>query len=128
MRYLLDTHTFLWWCAAEPKLSVDATTVISNSENVIYVSAVSAWEIAIKSRLGKLPLPSKPDDFMSKMLQRHAFSVLEISMKHTLAEYYLPIHHHDPFDRLLIAQASLENMTLISNDKLITKYQITTLW
>lgn len=128
MNYLLDTHTFLWWCAADKQLSSTAITIISDAQNHIFVSAVSGWEIAIKSRLGKLPLPDKPNAFMAAMLKLHAFEVLEISMRHAVAEYELDNHHSDPFDRLLISQAKLEDLTLITNDSLIAKYNVETVW
>lgn len=128
MNLLLDTHTFLWWCAADKQLSPKAVKLISDAKNHVFVSAVSGWEIAIKSRLGKLPLPETPDVFMAAMLKQHAFEVLEISMSHAVAEFDLASHHSDPFDRLLITQAELEGFTLITNDALIAKYDVETLW
>jgi len=128
VNYLLDTHTFLWWCAADKQLSNTAINLISDAKNRVFVSAVSGWEIAIKSRLGKLPLPDKPDVFMANMLKHHSFEVLEISMSHAVAEYDLESHHSDPFDRLLIVQTKLEGLTLISNDGLIAKYNVATVW
>lgn len=128
MRLLLDTHTFLWWCADDPSLSQLAREHIAESNNEVYLSAVSAWEIAIKARLGKLPLPDKPDKFVAAMLKRHGFGVLTISMKHVLADHDLPTHHSDPFDRLLIAQAIIEDLSLISNDAKLANYPVTVLW
>lgn len=128
MNYLLDTHTFLWWCAADKQLSDTAVKLISDAKHDVFVSAVSGWEIAIKSRLGKLPLPDKPDVFVAAMLKRHAFGVLEINMRHAVAEYDLDSHHSDPFDRLLIVQAKREGLTLITNDALIAKYDVATIW
>lgn len=128
MRLLLDTHTFLWWTANDPQLSKGAETAIASAENEVYVSAVNGWEIAIKARLGKLPLPEVPDLFVARMVQRHAFSVLSISLTHTLREYHLPTHHSDPFDRLLVAQAQLEKLTLVTNDALVARYNVSTLW
>ena len=128
MKLLLDTHTFLWWCANDPQLSRDAVQAISDAENDVFISAVNGWEISIKARLGKLPLPEAPLTFMQRMLERHAFGVLQITLSHTLAEFDLPAHHSDPFDRLLIAQAQKEGMTLVTNDRLIHIYTVKTLW
>ena len=128
MRLLLDTHTFLWWTADDPKLSSGAEAAIASATNEVLVSAVNGWEIAIKARLGKLPLPEAPDLFVARMVQRHAFGVLPVSLTHALHEYHLPTHHSDPFDRLLIAQAQLEKLTLVTNDALVAQYNVSTLW
>jgi len=128
MRLLLDTHTFLWWCANSPRLSQAAANAIADGSNDVYISAVNGWEIAIKARLGKLPLPDKPDVFMTAMLKQHAFGVLPISLSHAVAEHDLQTHHSDPFDRLLISQAHLEGMTLVTNDAQINRYSVATLW
>lgn len=125
---LLDTHTFLWWCAADMRLSEVARDAIADGNNRVLVSAVSGWEIAIKARLGKLPLPQAPAAFMAAMLARHRFEVLPVSMAHALAEYDLPVHHSDPFDRLLIAQAKHEGLMLVSNDGQIARYEVAWLW
>ena len=128
MQLLLDTHTFLWWTANDSRLSEEAKAAIGSATNEVFVSAVNGWEIAIKSRLGKLPLPEAPDLFIARMTQQHAFSVLPITLTHAAHEYYLPPHHSDPFDRLLVAQAQLERLTLVTNDALIERYDAETLW
>ena len=128
MILLLDTHAFLWWCAADTQLSEVARDAIADGNNRVLVSAVSGWEIAIKARLGKLPLPQAPAAFMAAMLTRHRFEVLPVRMAHALAEYDLPAHHNDPFDRLLIAQAKHEGLTLVSNDGQIARYEVARLW
>lgn len=128
MRLLLDTHTFLWWTANDQKLSSGAEAAIASATNEVLVSAVNGWEIAIKARLGKLPLPEAPDLFVARMVQQHAFGVLPVSLTHALHEYHLPTHHSDPFDRLLIAQAQLEKLTLVTNDALVAQYNVSTLW
>ena len=128
MRLLLDTHTFLWWCADDPHLSKNARRVISDADNDVFVSAVNGWEIAIKARLGKLILPDRPDRFMTKMLTRHAFGVLPITLSHALGEHDLPTHHSDPFDRLLVSQANSEKLTLVTDDARIRRYGASTLW
>lgn len=128
MRLLLDTHTFLWWTADDERLSEDAKSAVGSGTNEVFVSAVNGWEIAIKSRLGKLPLPEAPNLFIARMVQHHAFSVLPIALTHVVQDYHLPAYHSDPFDRLLIAQAQLEKLTLVTNDALIKKYSVKTLW
>ena len=128
MRLLLDTHTFLWWTADDPRLSENAKEAIASAANEVFISAVNGWEIAIKTRLGKLPLPEAPDLFMAHMVQRHAFGVLPITLMHAVREYHLPSHHSDPFDRLLVAQAGLEKLVLVTNDALIKPYGVSTLW
>lgn len=125
---LLDTHTLLWWAAASPKLSEPAKAAIADAANEIYVSAVSGWEIAIKARLGKLPLPQTPAAFMARMVARHAFEVLPITLSHAVYEYHLPTLHSDPFDRLLIAQAKLEDMPFVTNDGVVSQYDVAVLW
>ncbi len=128
MRFLLDTHTFLWWTANDTQLSEPAKAAIADADNDVFVSAVSGWEIAIKARLGKLPLPEAPNLFMARMVARHAFGVLPITLTHVVRDYHLPTLHSDPFDRLLIVQAKLEGMTLVTNDGLVKQYGVKTLW
>lgn len=128
MRLLLDTHAFLWWCADDPRLTETVLQTVATADSEVFVSAVTGWEIAIKTRLGKLPLGEAPDAFITRMLARHAFGVLPISLRHTLRDYSLPTHHSDPFDRLLVAQAQLEALTLVTNDDKISRYDVPTLW
>ena len=128
MNYLLDTHSFLWWCANDSRLSSQAIEVIADIENNIFLSVVSAWEISIKSRIGKLPLPEAPEVFISNMLKLHSFYILPISMTHALADYHLANHHNDPFDRLLISQSITEDFILITNDSKILNYELKTFW
>lgn len=128
MRLLLDTHTFLWWCAADSRLSQTVLQVVADETNEVLVSAVSGWEVAIKARLGKLPLEESPEAFMARMLAHHAFGVLPVTMRHAVRDYALPAHHSDPFDRLLVAQAQLEELTLVTDDALVRRYEVKTLW
>ena len=128
MRLLLDTHAFLWWCANDSRLSQAALHAIADADNEVSVSAVNGWEISIKARLGKLPLPDPPRIFMNKMLERHAFGVLPITLTHALAEFDLPTHHNDPFDRLLVAQAQVEGLTLVTDDGKLQMYGVDLLW
>lgn len=124
----MDTHAFLWWCTDDAHLSDAARQGIANAENEVYVSAASGWEIAIKTRIGKLELGEAPEAFMLRMLGQHAFGILPIALRHTLRDYDLPTYHSDPFDRLLIAQAQLESLTLVTNDDKIVRYDVPSLW
>jgi PIN domain nuclease of toxin-antitoxin system len=94
----------------------------------VYLSTVSAWEIAIKTRLKRLELPRPPAEFVPEMISRHSLAVLSISLTHTLHEFELPSLHSDPFDRLLVAQAVKEGMQLVTNDRLVVEYDVPTLW
>ena len=120
MILLLDTHAILWWLDDPTSLSAAAREAITDPENEVFVSAVSAWEIAIKRGLGKLDAPA---DF-AITIETCGFQSLPITIAHGLATEQLPPHHRDPFDRMLIAQAQLENATLITRDPLIAMYQV----
>ena len=123
MNYLLDTHILLWWLSEPKKLTSPVFEVISNPTNEIFVSAVSAWEIAIKKGLKKLKAPKD----LIQMLASKDLKQLPILFEHTLAVEKLKPFHNDPFDRLLIAQAKYEKMTIITADKWIPKYKISSL-
>lgn len=121
MKLLLDTHTILWWLSNDPSLSAEARNIIAQKYNTAYVSAASAWEIAIKKSLGKL---DAPDDFEQTVIL-NGFKPLSINFSHSQLAGELPRHHDDPFDRMLIAQSKLEQLTLISNDKKLRHYDVT---
>lgn len=127
MKYLLDTNVFLWSNGAPEKLNRRATTVLSGSSEV-YLSAASSWEIAIKFALRALRLPSPPSRFIPDALRMLSIRSLEISHFHSLAAGALPPHHRDPFDRMLIAQASSEEMVLLTADKVFAKYEVETMF
>ena len=120
---LLDTHALLWWLADDPQLSADARTAIADPDSVVAVSAASAWEIAIKSAAGKLRAPAE----LEQQLQRERFVPLPIRLPHALRAGALPPHHADPFDRMLVAQAELEGLTLVTRDPALRSYGIETL-
>ena len=103
MSYLLDTHIFLWWVLNHPNLSRSIRATIADPTHDVYVSAASAWEMIIKSSIGKLTLPSSPEHWIKEQLRLNAFLPLPISIEHALAVASLPPLHKDPFDRLLIA-------------------------
>ena len=128
MKVLLDTHVFLWWITDDPRLSPRAREIIANGANVLFLSAASGWEIAIKTKLGRLRLPDKPERFILKQLESNAIEVLPVQMSHALHVYALPDHHRDPFDRLLIAQAQLEKLPILTADPQISRYEVETIW
>ena len=128
MRYLLDTHVFLWWNLGDSQLSDNATAIISDGNNEIFLSAVSAWEIAIKVAKKRLTIPEEPVRFVPSRMQLHGFQPLPIQIHHATRIYELPIYHTDPFDRLLIAQSQIESMPLISVDADIRRYEVEVIW
>ena len=123
MNLLLDTHAFLWWVSDDPRLNAAARAAIAQPSTLVFISAVTAWEISIKSALGKL---DAPEDYEVE-LERHRLRALPIQNAHALAVKHLPLHHQDPFDRLLIAQAQLERLTLVTHDGRIALYEVSTL-
>src|SRR5262249_34386379 len=128
MRYLLDTHTFMWADSDPSRLSTKAAAAISDPENTILISLVSIWEIQIKHQLGKLPLAIPLNEIIERQRNENAFELLPITLPHVLALDGIPLHHRDPFNRLLIAQAQVEGLTLISHDSLMTQYPVQVLW
>ena len=128
MRVLLDTHTFLWFVLGEAQLSSTATSHILDPVNTKLVSPASYWEIAIKIRLGKYTLHEPYEAFMQRGIFGNGFRILPIEPQHTAVLTTLPLHHRDPFDRLLIAQAMVEQIPIISDDSLFDAYPIMRLW
>lgn len=127
-RYLLDTHCWLWWNALPERLSRQALDTITNGENSILFSVISAWEISIKHALGKLQLPVEPGKYIPSRLAANRMTALPVQLGHTLRVNRLPHHHRDPFDRLLIAQAQNDNLTIITADPLFNAYEVPILW
>jgi len=128
VRFLLDTHTFLWWITDDPHLSERARQVISDPENEMFLSAASGWEMAIKTQLGKLQLPDRFEQFIAEQLFRNNITSLPVMMSHALHVQSLPLHHRDPFDRLLIAQGQLEKMPIITTDSVFADYDVEIVW
>ena len=128
MRVLLDTHTFLWFLLEAPQLSTTASDVIIDPTNDVEVSPATYWEIAIKIRLGKYALPEPYDIFIEREITTNDFHILPIEPKHTAVLTTLPLHHRDPFDRLLIAQALVEAIPILSVDTAFDAYPVTRLW
>jgi PIN domain nuclease of toxin-antitoxin system len=128
VKFLLDTHALLWFLLNDAHLSSNAKSIISDLNNDVLVSPASYWEIAIKISLGKYRLDQPFAYFIEQELIKNDFSILPITIQHTEVVCTLPFHHRDPFDRLLIAQAMVENIPLLSNDMVFDKYSITRLW
>lgn len=122
-KLLLDTHVFLWWRMNDPLLRKDARSAIADAD-IVFVSAASAWEAAIKASLGRLKLP----DTVASGVEDSGFEKLPITFSHAEGAAALPLHHHDPFDRMLIAQAAAENLTLVTHDRKLEAYAVSILW
>jgi PIN domain nuclease of toxin-antitoxin system len=128
MRFLLDTHTLLWAFTASSSLSTRARRLLEDGSNEILVSAVSAWEIATKVRLGKLPTGEELISEFSFYLKQLGVEALPISMEHALRAGRLPGEHRDPFDRMLIAQSQAEDIPILSNDRIFDEYHVQRIW
>jgi PIN domain nuclease of toxin-antitoxin system len=128
MRLLLDTHAFLWFITADPKLSATAEQVIRDPANTPLLSIASAWEIAIKVNQGRLPIPQPFDRFIAQQLEINRVGILPIELQHTYEIARMPLHHRDPFDRLLISQAISEGIPLVSTDSAFDAYPVQRLW
>ena len=129
MRLLLDTRAFLWWVFADSKLSRRARVAIEDDvQNEVFVSAASAWEIATKYRIGKLPNAAAVANDVAGTLAAEGFGELSVSIRHAQRAGGLVGHHRDPFDRMLIAQALLNDLTLVSNERAFDAYGVNRLW
>lgn len=124
MRLLLDTHVFLWAAGRPEELAQPARLAIADAQNEVYVSAAVAWEITIKTSLGKLKVPGDPATWFPARVRSLGFDQLPILSEHALAVGALPDHHRDPFDRILVAQAQLEGMHLVTRDPDFQKYPV----
>ena len=128
MNLLLDTHTFLWWITDAPNLSQTARQLIGDSHNTLYWSAASSWEVSIKYALGRLPLPEVPEIFLPSEIAQNRIEPLPIIDVHAFRAGELPLHHRDPFDRMLVAQAQLESLVLLTNDQKLGLYDVEVQW
>ena len=128
MKLLLDTHAFLWWITDDGRLSEAARRAISDRDNEVFFSAVSAWELAIKAGIGKLTLNEDLSGFVHEQLLENRFAPLPLTLEHALRVRDLPGHHQDPFDRALIAQVQVEGMRLVSRDTILSRYPVDVLW
>jgi PIN domain nuclease of toxin-antitoxin system len=123
MKLLLDTHILIWWLSETSRLSQTEVDLITNPDNFIFVSAATAWEIAVKKMVGKLEAP----DDLPAALAVNNFLELPITIEHSQKLYHLPLHHNDPFDRIMIAQAISEDLTFMTRDAKIALYEIKTI-
>lgn len=128
MALLLDTHAFLWFIDDDPRLGLEAAERISDSDARVLVSVVSLWEIVIKLGTGKLTLERSIEDLWPESLAANRFEALHVTPEHVLALTPLPLHHRDPFDRLLIAQAISEGLPIISADAAFDAYSVERIW
>lgn len=128
MRFLLDTHAFLWWITKSDLLSEQARDIIRDGASTLYLSAASGWEIATKAALGRLQLPDEPEKVIPEQMALNAILGLPIEMSHALRVYSLPARHRDPFDRMLIAQSQVEDLPILTSDPQIARYEVEVVW
>jgi PIN domain nuclease of toxin-antitoxin system len=128
MRLLIDTHCWLWWFGDPDRLNDDAKRLIANKANTVYLSSASSWEIAIKAALGKLQIPEPPGKYVPSRLSSQGMSSLPIEHRHALHVFSLPHHHRDPFDRMLVAQAQVESLPILTADQLLSAYDVKLIW
>jgi PIN domain nuclease of toxin-antitoxin system len=128
MKLLLDTHTFIWWYNEPKRLPATVLSACQDTENVLMLSVASAWEMQIKSQLGKLHLTKPLSDIIHRQQEQNLLQILPITLPVVLALDNLPLHHRDPFDRLLIAQAQVEQLLLVSKDSKFEEYSVSLLW
>ncbi len=120
MRLLLDTHILLWWLTDDPRMPEKSREVIRDGKNQVFISSASAWEMVIKKSLGKLRIPAD----LKGQIETARFEVLNVTIDHALAVGDLPAHHFDPFDRILVAQALFEDLTIVTQDPMIHRYDV----
>jgi PIN domain nuclease of toxin-antitoxin system len=128
MRFLLDTHTFIWWDSQIERLSERAKAICQDPENELFLSVGSLWEIQIKGQLGKVKLNRPLADLVQEQQDVNNIILLNVKAQHIFFLDELPLFHKDPFDRILIAQAKVENLSLISNDEVMKNYPIPVEW
>ena len=128
LKFLLDTHALLWWLFDDPQLPQRARDAIAQTAAPVFMSSASGWEIAIKSRLGKLPYAQEAVKNLADLLRAARIEALPITLDHALAAGALPGPLKDPFDRMLIVQAQIEHLTLVSADRAFKRYRVPLLW
>jgi PIN domain nuclease of toxin-antitoxin system len=129
VKVLLDTHVFLWWSSERAaRVSERVRDILGDGSNDVAFSTVSAWEIAIKVGTGRLAIPDVLERYLPRRLRDHGFEVLPVELAHALRVGSLPPIHHDPFDRMLIAQAQVEGIPLITADPAVSRYDVETIW
>ena len=128
MRYLLDTHTFIWWDSNASELSSTVFNLLKNPANNFWFSVASVWEMQIKLQAGKLNLRMSLPEIVEHQQKNNRIELLPILLPHALSLDGLPLHHKDPFDRILIAQAQVEKLTLVSHDAIFAQYGVAVMW
>jgi PIN domain nuclease of toxin-antitoxin system len=128
MRFLIDTHCWIWAFSARARLNDSALALIGSGENTVVFSAVSAAEIAIKVRVGKLNLPYPAKEYVASRIEDSGVKTMPLYIHHAIRVADLPLHHRDPFDRLLIAQAQAEGLPLMTADPTVAKYDVEIIW
>ncbi len=130
MTYLLDAHTFLWWARDNPVLSQNARSILQNPNNPVALSVASVWELSLKCSLGKLPdfEPFQNSALLSRFLVSQGIQLLPITLVDIAQAASLPMHHKDPFDRMIVAQAQRQQMTLVSKDDVLKSYAVQIVW
>jgi PIN domain nuclease of toxin-antitoxin system len=128
VKYLLDTMVWLWSVGPTELIGRAGLEILSSGSDEIYLSAASSWEIAIKAKLGKFQPPEAPGPYVRSRLAKQGIRSLSITQDHTLSVYDLPLHHSDPFDRLIIAQALAEDMVILTSDRMFKKYSVDLVW
>lgn len=128
MRVLLDTHAFLWWNAGDDRLSDEAKAIITDGRTEVLVSVASIWEVATKVAKGRLIIPDEVGRYVADRLDRNHWSSLPIDVDHVVRAATLPRIHLDPFDRMLVAQAQLVGVPILTKDAVLTRYDVETIW
>lgn len=128
MKYLLDTVVWLWSISAAENINKTGREILEDGEAEIYLSALTSWEVSIKIRLGKLRLPSPPAQCIPAFMAKQGLRPLPITHIHAAKVYDLPLHHTDPFDRLLVAQALIEDVVILTADRVFDKYPMQSVW
>ena len=128
MRILLDTNALIWWSVRDRRLSRSARETIADGSNDLVLSVVSAWEMVIKHKKGRLDLPDPPEQLIPAIMRDDGLQALSVGMNHSLQVATLPPIHNDPFDRLLIAQAQIEGLPILTNDRNIARYDVEVIW
>ncbi|RLB65546.1 MAG: type II toxin-antitoxin system VapC family toxin [Deltaproteobacteria bacterium] len=124
MKLLLDTHIWLWWQMSPERIHPEATRTIADSGHTVYLSTVSSWEMAIKIAVGKLQLPKPLGEMLPECLLADDMRTLALQHHHCFELQNLPMHHRDPFDRMLVAQARLEGMSIVTADAMLQRYEV----
>jgi PIN domain nuclease of toxin-antitoxin system len=124
MKLLLDTHAFLWYISSDPKLQRYAYDAIRDKSNEVYLSVVSVWEVLVKNQAGKLPLPAAADEYIDASRIAHRIADLALNRQAVSYLLSLPVHHRDPFDRMLICQALAHKLTIVTNDVVFRRYPV----